>query len=193
MKAVPQVLVLDTCVLISNVLRQAFSQLAADGCFRLAWSTVIGDEWRRNAARIWQVEDAEVHQLWDGLQSVFPEADQGDVSAYKAGLQRSDPKDWHVIAAGRAVLASGKADQVAVVTRNIKDFNRSELRKLGLDLFDPDQLLVACLRDYPGAMANLLAKLPTYTFAPDRDLEDLSVVLKRERLFRLNRLSLCRP
>src|SRR5690606_32379306 len=64
LKPLPQVLVLDTCVLISNVLRLAFSQLAADGCFRLAWSAVIGDEWRRNAARIWRVPDAEVQQLW---------------------------------------------------------------------------------------------------------------------------------
>jgi len=180
-------------VLISNVLRLAFSQLAADGCFRLAWSAVIGDEWRRNAARIWRVPDAEVQQLWDGLQYAFPDADQGDVAAYKEGLQRSDPKDWHVIAAGRAVLAGGAAGQVAIVTRNIRDFNRSELRGLGLDLYDPDQLLVACLRDHPQAMADLLARLPGYASTSGRPPEDPSAILKRERLFRLNRLSLDRP
>src|SRR3546814_7980339 len=40
-------------------------------------------------------------------------------------------RSWHVIAAGRAALAAKPDARVAVLTRNLKDFNRSELRHLG--------------------------------------------------------------
>src|SRR5690606_1334490 len=101
---------------------------------------------RRNAARLWHVSAQDIDAQWRALQEAFPEANRGDVSAYKEGLRRSDPKDWHVIAAARAVQASQADAEVAVVTRNIKDFNRTEMRSMGLALFDPDQLLVMCLQ-----------------------------------------------
>jgi predicted nucleic acid-binding protein len=185
------VLVLDTCVLLSNVLRKMFVHLASQGCFALAWSDVIGDEWRRNAARLWKVSAEDIDAQWRALQVAFPEADRGDVSPFKEGLRRSDPKDWHVIAAARAVQA-GQADaEVAVVTRNIKDFNRSELRSMGLKLFDPDQLLVLCLQRYPDQIPALLGALPDFAMAPGREREEPADILKRERLFRFNRIFAC--
>lgn len=189
MKVVPQVLVLDTCVLISNVLRRAILSLAGRGCFDVAWSTVIGDEWRRNAARLWGAEASDIQAQWEALQQEFPLADCGDVSAYKVGLRRSDPKDWHVIAAALAVKAARPMASVGIVTRNIKDFNRTELRELGLGLFDPDQLLVRCRQDFPDEVRELFGRLPSYALAPGRDIEAVEIILKRERLFRLNRLA----
>jgi predicted nucleic acid-binding protein len=191
LSSLPETIVLDTCVLISNVLRRALLHLAAQGCFQLAWSPIIGDEWRRNAARLWGVSDADVQEQWNALQVAFPMADQGDVSEFKSGLRRSDPKDWHVVAAGRAVLARQPQGSVAIVTRNIRDFNRSELRGLGLGLLDPDQLLLGCWQERPALMSDLLSKLPDYALAPGRDLEAVDVILRRERLFRLNRLCAC--
>src|SRR3546814_16610220 len=117
----------DSCVLMSSVLLRALRQLAGQGFFELAGSPVSGDEWRRNAARLWGVSDADIGDQWDALQLAFPLADQGDVTEFKAGLRRSDPKDWHVVAAGRSVLARQPQANVAIVTRNIRDFNRSEL------------------------------------------------------------------
>ncbi|MGB3290274.1 MAG: PIN domain-containing protein, partial [Burkholderiaceae bacterium] len=76
-------------------------------------------------------------------------------------------------------------------TRNIRDFNRSELRTLGLDLFDPDHLLLDCWQAYPAAMADLLRKLPDYALAPGREVESVEAILRRERLFRLNRMCAC--
>ena len=188
MNALPQTIVLDTCVLLSNVLRKALLHLAEQGCFQIAWSTVIGDEWRRNATRLWNVPEAEIFAQWEGLQLSFPLADQGDVSVFKEGLQRSDPKDWHVIAAGRSVLARAPTHSVGIVTRNIKDFNRTELRGYGLNLLDPDQLLVLCWQQEPLLMSALFNALPGYALAPGKELESVQVILKRERLFRLNRL-----
>ena len=184
----PDVVVLDTCVLISNILRRLLLRLAQQGCFQPAWSPVIGEEWRRNAARIWAVDAEDIRQQWDALQSTFPSADQGDVETYKAGLRRSDPKDWHVVAAAMAARARNPAASVAVLTRNIRDFNRSELRGLGLYLFDPDQFLVRCLAAHPRWVREYLDLIPRDYELVGREAEPLDVVLKRERLFRLNRL-----
>ena len=180
---VPGVLVLDTCVLLSNVLRRMFFQLAARGAFQLAWSPVIGDEWRRNAHRLWGTEPELLAGHWQALQSAFPQADLGDVSAGKQGLRYSDPKDWHVIAAARAAQVRWPQARVVVLTRNVRDFNRSELRRLDLQAWEPDQ----CLWLYGHAGLSLPADVLGH-LAEDaaRENQELTVekMLKRERLFR---------
>ncbi|HUH88721.1 MAG TPA: PIN domain-containing protein [Pusillimonas sp.] len=188
MNPVPQFVVLDTCVLISNVLRGVLLRLAEQACFQPAWSEIIGDEWRRNAARIWDVPSESVAQQWEELQALFPAADQGEVALFKEGLVHSDPKDWHVIAVARAVLAKQPEASVAVVTRNLRDFRRSELRSLGIGLLDPDQLMVGCWGAYRELLLSSLEQVPLELVAAGRPLEPLSVILKRERLFRLNKL-----
>ncbi|AEC20220.1 hypothetical protein PT7_1680 [Pusillimonas sp. T7-7] len=190
---IPQVLVLDTCVLISNVLRRGLLHLAGQGCFEPAWSRVIGDEWRRNAGRLWSVAQEEIDIQWQLLQRDFPAADCGEIDDYKNGLQRSDPKDWHVIAAARSIQAARPQASVGIVTRNIRDFNRSELHGLGLTLLDPDQLLLRCWEVHPQLMMELLDALPAYAQAPGRPAETVSIILKRERLFRFNKVCLCSP
>ena len=185
---VPGILVLDTCVLLSNVLRRVFLRLAGHGCFIPAWSEQIGGEWRRNASRIWGVPMADIEMQWTAMQQSFPMADQGDVGSYESGLQRSDPKDWHVIAAGRAAKGRHPGWTAAIVTRNTKDFNRTELRGYGLALFEPDDLLLRFHAAFPELMGTLILQVPQLAAAPDRELDSLEAVLKRERLFRLNRL-----
>lgn len=184
----PELVVLDTCVLISNVLRQGILRLATRGCFRPLWSEVIGDEWRRNTARLWGVPAADIAAQWQALQREFPQADLGDVSQYKHGLERSDPKDWHVIAAARKALVSSPQAAVTIVTRNIRDFHRGELYHLGVGLMDPDQFLVRCFADYPQEIAEMLNETPSYLMTPERGPEGLQTILKRESLFRLNKL-----
>lgn len=187
----PDFAVLDTCVLLSGRLRHVLLGLAARGCFQPVWSPVIGEEWRRNAARAAGVPPEQAGDWWDEWEQGFPAASQPGIEPFKAGLKYSDPKDWHVIAAGRAVLDAHPGSTVAVLTRNIRDFSRSELRRLGLGLFDPDRFLVQCLSEHPARLAELLAELVLET--PDRPAEPLPDILRRERLFRLNRLLAAPP
>src|SRR5690606_23931796 len=147
----------------------------------------------RNAARLWSVPQDDVDAQWQVLQQDFPQADCGEVDDYKDGLQRSDPKDWHVIAAARSVQAARPQASVGIVTRNIRDFNRSELYRLGLMLMDPDQLLLRCWEAYPQTMATLLEALPAYAQAPGRPADTLDAILRRERLFRFNKVRPCSP
>lgn len=140
----PQRVVLDTCVLMSTILKNLLLRLAQSGMFEPVWGDYIGQEWRRNASRVWTVSEQDIAIQWQDMQSAFPRADMGIVSQLETGLSKSDPKDWHVIAAGRAALALYPGQSVCILTRNLRDFNRSELRLLGLSLFDPDQFLVKC-------------------------------------------------
>lgn len=188
MPLVPDVIVIDTCVLISSVLRPLLLRMADAGFFVPVWSTRIGDEWRRTAGRLWKTPGPEIALQWQTLQEGFPEADMGDVDGYEDGLERSDPKDWHVIAAGRAAQERHAGSTVAIVTRNLKDFHRAELRRLGLYLFDPDQLMSRWWMRDARRVHTQLAALPDHIGIPDYEPETLEALLKRERLFRLNRL-----
>lgn len=187
-RAVPGILVLDTCVLLSNVLRRVLLRLAAQGCFIPVWSERIGNEWCRNAARIWDVPQTQVDAQWAALQQAFPLADLGDVGDQESGLRRSDPKDWHVIAAGRAAKGRFPGRSAAIVTRNIKDFNRTELRGYGLALHDPDELLLRLHAGHSERVRALVPEIPAFAAAPGGEPAGLETILKRERLFRFNRL-----
>lgn len=186
--AIPAILVLDTCVLLSNVLRRMFLHLAERDCFLPVWSERIGGEWCRNASRIWGVPRDDIDAQWSALQDAFPLACQGNVSLHEAGLQRSDPKDWHVIAAGRAAKGRYPGRTAGIVTRNIRDFNRTELRGYGIALHEPDELLLRCHTAFPELMAALLRQVPRLAAAPGQQPDSLEAILKRERLFRLNRI-----
>lgn len=185
--APPAVVLLDTCVLISNVLRRLLLHLAAQGCLRPAWSRVIGEEWRRNAARLWGVPADEVAAQWQALQLDFPQADLGEVEAFKEGLRYSDPKDWHVVAAARAALARWPGQPTAVLTRNLKDFDRRELRGLGLQLYDPDHYLELCWGAYREPLRCALERL-AQDLAQIEGAPPLDEVLGRESLYRLRKL-----
>lgn len=184
----PGILVLDTCVLLSNVLRRVLLRLAAQGCFIPVWSDRIGSEWRRNAARIWGVPAEDVDSQWGALQLAFPLANQGDVSTHESGLHRSDPKDWHVIAAGRAAKGHHPGQTAGIVTRNTKDFNRTELRGYGLTLLEPDGLLLRLHAAYPRQLRDAVEDIPRLAALPGQEPDSVETILKRERLFRLNRV-----
>lgn len=186
--ALPGLLVLDTCVLLSNVLRRVLLHLAGHGCFIPVWSDRIGSEWCRNASRIWGVPLADIESQWASLQREHPMANQGDVSHHEKGLQRSDHKDWHVIAAGRAAKSRHPSLTAGIVTRNIRDFNRTELRGYGMALYEPDDLMLRLLAAYPDQVKELMPHVPELVAPPGQAPASLETILKRERLFRFNRL-----
>ncbi len=186
--SVPQLVVLDTCVLISTVLKNLLLRLAQTGMFQPIWADYIGQEWRRNAARIWDVADTQILQEWQQMQLAFPQANMGVVSEFEAGLFKSDVKDWHVIAAGRAALSVYPERSACVLTRNLRDFNRSELREHGLSLFSPDDFLILCYEQNPELFMQFLALIPDDAVSIGKAAEPLETVLRRERLFRLSNL-----
>ncbi|GAA5235599.1 PIN domain-containing protein [Verticiella sediminum] len=188
----PHFIVLDACILMSGVLRPALLELAATGRYLPVWSARIGEEWRRNAARLWPIEPGVLEQEWALMQARFPQADAGEVAPYETGLRYSDAKDWHVIAAGLARRArSGLAapPEVSVLTWNLKDFNRPELRRMGMDVLDPDRLLVRWWSEDAEPVAAVLRATVDGLAAAGRPRQGgMAEILRRERLYRLARL-----
>ncbi|ANN80308.1 PIN domain-containing protein [Bordetella flabilis] len=176
---------------MSSILRPLLLRLARAGVFSPVWSARIGEEWIRNAARLWQVSTDDVAALWARMQEQFPDADAGDVRPYETGLRYSDAKDHHVIAAGLARRArSGlpRVPAVFVMTWNLKDFNRPEMRRAGLDVFDPDRLLAQWWARSPEIIRTALAATAGDVAALGREGEPLATTLHRERLYRLRTL-----
>lgn len=165
--------------------------LAAQGVYHPVWSERIGLEWRRNAARLWDIPHEVLEAQWDEMNAEFPHASQANLQAYESVLRYSDPKDFHVIAAGAACRARCGLQQVPrviVATWNLKDFNRSELRRQGLDVRNPDTLLSEWWREDAARLHDSIRAVPGDYIALGREPEPLAATLHRERLYRLRAL-----
>nr|WP_277403553.1 PIN domain-containing protein [Achromobacter insuavis] len=186
--ATPPFIVLDACVLMSGILRRLLLRLAEAGVFQPVWTERIGEEWRRNACRIWDIPPEVMTEFWAEMNARFPQAIEHDTQVYEAALRYSDPKDFHVIAAGlarRARCGLAQTPVVQVLTWNLKDFNRSELRRQGLDVYNPDRMLAQWWQDGADRMRDAIAQIPADYLALGREPEPLAATLHRERLYRL--------
>ena len=192
----PPSLVLDACVLMSGVLRPLLLTLAHNNWFEPVWSDRIGSEWRRNAARIWPIQLETLEQAWQDMQAAFPLANSStwpnnhlSADTVEPALRHSDHKDWHVIMAGIQAKQLEPERDVTVVTWNIKDFRRSELRQHGLNLIDPDRLLSQWWATQPDELTRHLKEvIESLIRSGRRQHESFEAFLKRERLFRLGKL-----
>lgn len=192
----PPSLVLDACVLMSGVLRPLLLTLAQEKWCEPVWSDRIGSEWRRNAARLWPIQSDILDQAWQDMQVTFPLANSSiwpnshlSADTVEPALRHSDPKDWHVIMAGIQAKQLEPERDVTVVTWNIKDFRRSELRQHGLNLIDPDRLLSQWWATQPDALTRHLKEvIESLIQSGRRQPEPFEAFLKRERLFRLGKL-----
>jgi len=229
---------------MSGVLRPLLLNLAAAGLFKPVWSSYIGLEWRRNAARLWPINRDLLNDEWEQMQQRFPQAcfdppmvEEINHTVFnnnltKPLLRRSDAKNHHVIMAGfrarveakvkasdvvgtqawphinaqeltaletsatsqymmttRADEADLKKTSVQILTWNIRDFNRTELRQLHLGLLDPDQLLSGWWADHRELITHHLEYV-VQTLIKDgrRQPAPISDFLHRERLFRFKQL-----
>ena len=188
----PPFVVLDACVLMSTLQRQLLLRVADQRVFQPIWTEYIGEEWRRNAARLWQIPPAKLAAQWNAMNQRFPGAMEADTGPYEIGLRYSDPKDFHVIAAGlarRARCGLQRPPAVQVMTWNLKDFDRSELRRQGLDVYSPDQLLADWWRAESSRLDAAVQAVAADRVALGHTPEPLADTLERERLHRLKRLS----
>ena len=179
-------LVLDACVMMSGLLRPLLLDLAAAGLFSPLWTYKIGQEWQRNAARLWDIEPHLLEIEWSLMQERFPLADMGDVTEHEALLKHTDKKDKHVAAAGVAAVAKTDCSPISVVTWNTKDFSRSELRRQQLGLIDPDRLLSQWWPTHQALLRQQIeSTIQALVETGRRQPEATIAMLKRDRLFRL--------
>ena len=185
---IPELIVLDTCVLMHTLTRNLLLRLAQAGHCLPIWGDYIGVEWLRNAPRIWKVEPEVVVQEWQIMQEQFPLSNMGTVTEYEQGLKQSDAKDWHVIACAKASKQRFPEKSCAVLTWNIKDFNRSELRRSEILLYNPDQFLSLLWPTHEQLFLQLFEQALVDHVNIGRELEPITELFKRDRLYRLSRL-----
>lgn len=183
---VPPGLVLDACILMSGLLRPLLLNLAKAGLLVPLWTDKIGQEWQRNAARLWPIEPELLKKEWQLMQEQFPHSNMGDVTEFEADLRHTDRKDKHVAATGIAGVAKQVAQPISVLTWNLKDFSRSELRKQQLGLIDPDRLLSQWWATQSSLLQHHIDATVEELFSTGRrQPEPVLTILKRDRLFRL--------
>ncbi len=179
-------LVLDACILMSGLLRPLLLNLAKAGLLVPLWTDKIGQEWQRNAARLWPIEPELLKNEWQLMQEQFPHSNMGDVTEFEVDLRYTDRKDKHVAATGIAGVSRQVAQPISVLTWNLKDFSRSELRKQQLGLIDPDRLLSQWWAAQSSQLQQHIDVTVEDLFSTGRRLpEPVVVMLKRDRLFRL--------
>lgn len=178
-------LVLDACVMMSGLLRPLLLSLAQTGLFNPLWTDKIGQEWQRNAARLWPIDPDVLKREWQSMQEQFPSANMGDVTPFEVTLKHTDRKDKHVAATGIAAVSSSQTGPISVLTWNIKDFSRSELRRQQLGLIDPDRLLSQWWpTERQTLSAALDATVTELVSSGRRQPEPMVDLLRRDRLFR---------
>ena len=181
---------------MSGVLRPLLLTLGQEHWFNPVWSDKIGSEWRRNASRLWEVPDDVLDAEWKRMQQLFPESNSScwpnqtlTPESVTPALKHSDPKDWHVVMAGIQAKQQAPEEDVTIITWNIKDFRRSELRQHGLNLMDPDRLLCLWWANKAQTLTqHLVATVDDLVASGRRQPEPLAGFLKRERLYRLCKL-----
>lgn len=162
--------------------------MAQHNCIAPVWGDYIGEEWRRNIPKIWDVSDDYATREWNFMQQQFPEANMGLVHEFEKGLRYSDEKDHHVIACALSKQLDISDQNISIITWNLKDFARREIRELGLYLYSPDQLLAMLWPKHKELMMDLFNFFAIDALEVGR--EELSILefLKRERLFALKKL-----
>lgn len=178
--------VLDACIMMSGLLRPLLLNLAKTGLFDPLWTDKIGQEWQRNAARLWPIDPELLKSEWQSMQEQFPAANMGDVTPFETALKHTDRKDKHVAATGIAAVETAHVGPISVLTWNIKDFSRSELRRQQLGLIDPDRLFSQWWPIHRQILSEALhLTVADLVSSGRRQPEPMLDMLRRDRLFRL--------
>ncbi|MBY5413316.1 PIN domain-containing protein [Rhizobium leguminosarum] len=147
MASKPPVAVYDACVLYPFHLRNVLIQCAFDGLVEARWTDDIHGEWMRNlAANTPGLPTERLELTRDRMKAVLPEADVANYRPLIEDLKLPDRDDRHVLAAAIA----GKAS--VIVTWNLKDFPRRDLRPYGITSKSPDDFLADLHIAFPEAL-----------------------------------------
>lgn len=136
------ILVLDACVLYPASLRSLMMWLAVEEVILPKWTDEIHEEWISNLLK--KRSDLTREKLEETRRKMDEKGGDCIVTGHERhidSLTLPDMDDRHVLA---AAIESG-AD--AIITWNIKDFPKRELKKHGLEVQTPDQLICTLLAE----------------------------------------------
>jgi predicted nucleic acid-binding protein len=169
---------LDACILFPSVLREVLIGTAHLGAFEPIWSSQILDEWRHAAARLGPEAEGIARTEIALLQARYPKAAVRPAPLDDVTLP--DTGDLHVLGAAVA----GQADYL--LTKNLRDFPTRVVGRLGIQVSDPDVLLLNLLDagwDIAAVVQNTVAQTEAIS---GRD-QPLRALMRRAGLPRLGK------
>jgi predicted nucleic acid-binding protein len=165
--------VLDTCAVFPNYLRDTLLRLAVAGTYRPLWSHDILVELERNLAQFTTAERAA--RVVAKMKEHFEDA---QVIGYGplVDAMPNHPKDRHVLA------AAVRANAAAIVTFNLSDFPTALLEPFAVAAIHPDEFLLNQLGLAPGTVISTLHKQVERYRRPPRDVPALLAALEASGL-----------
>ncbi|MEV8310689.1 PIN domain-containing protein [Streptomyces flavidovirens] len=159
-----QRVVLDTCVLFPNYLRDTLLRLAEGEIYEPLWSADILEELRRNISS--RIPEFKAKQLVEIMAGAFPDS---TVTGYDSLIpsMRNDPKDRHVLA------AAVRGEAHTVVTLNLRDFPDDATVPYEIEVLSPDDFLLNLLDLAPVEVRNVLRRQVAGYGREPRDLHGL--------------------
>lgn len=125
----------DANVLVPARLNDIILNFASAEMYQPLWSDNILEEVSRTLTQKLNVTDLGAQKRLNAMNRGFPEAEVKGHEGLIAGIECTDPKDRHVLA---AAIAGGAG---ALVTFNLKDFPTDLFELHGIDVEHPDEFL----------------------------------------------------
>ena len=154
--------VLDTNVIYPIELRDLLLWFAYEELYTPKWSQHIFDEWKEVMRRK-NVPKKEIEKRVDNAINAFPDSMVINYESLITGLELSDPKDRHVLAAAIKINAN------LIVTNNIKHFPEEYLASYGLCAKVPDEFLPDLIDLFPEKAVNAFTQLVQNRTNPELD------------------------
>ncbi len=170
----------DASVLYPNTLRDLLMELAVRDLYQAKWTDDIHDEWLRNLSqdkpniplkKLYRVSDLMNENVRDCLVT--------DYQWMIPNLNLPDPDDRHVLA------AAIKAKAEVIVTSNLRDFPRAQLKKYDIEAQHQDTFITNLIELHPVQVIDAVHKCHRRRKKPPCSFEEYLVKLQKQQLLNL--------
>lgn len=145
---------LDANVLYSGYLRDLLLTTARMGIFYPRWSEEINREWSENLLKNRpDLSRAAVERTINTMNRVFRDANVANWEPLISNFQLPDPNDRHVLA------AAVQSDADILLTFNRKDFPRTAMTYLSLEVMSPNEFFRFLKERFPADLDDAFEKL----------------------------------
>lgn len=175
--ASPPIVIYDSCVLYSAVLRDVFMQMALTGLFHARWTQEIHNEWMTNLLeKRPDIQRSQLERIKTLMNRYVEHCIVTDYELLIPKLKLPDPGDRHVLAAAIQTKAN------IILTFNLKDFPSASLSNYSIEALHPDQFLLNLIQSNPAETMAALEKCRQRLKNPPKSWPEYLDMLKRQGL-----------
>jgi len=147
------VIILDACILYSELARGLFIQLGKDALIQPKWTKKIEEEWTNNFLKNQnEITQHTIDIICLQLEKSLITPKIYDYEHHIENLKLPDPDDRHVLA------AAIEANAHYIITFNLRDFPRKRLKKYNVTALHPDKFLLEIFEKHQDHVIESVAK-----------------------------------